>query len=50
LTESKNKNVHSAGDLQDVEKIFSAEILCKLNSVKNILKEKSHSEFCTREI
>ena len=40
LAESKNKNVHSAVDLQNVEKNFTAEILCKLSSVKNMLKEK----------
>jgi hypothetical protein len=38
LAESNNKKVHSAGDFQNVEKNFSADILCKLNSVKNMLK------------
>jgi hypothetical protein len=50
LAESNNKKVYSAGDLQNVEQNFSAYILCKLNSVKNMLKEKSYSEFCTHEI
>jgi hypothetical protein len=42
--------MHSAGDLQNVGKNFSAEILCKFISVKNMLKEKSHLEFSTHGI